>query len=74
MEEDRLWAKKERKYGGLVLYVFFWTIWKARNKIAFEDAMLSIQKLKSFFVYFLWAETKLCIIEDPTMLWSSSSG
>ena len=31
----------------------FWTVWKARNKIAFEDATLSIQKLKSSFVYFL---------------------
>ena len=46
----------------------FWTIWKARNKIAFEDAMLSIQKLKSSFVYFLWVETKLGIKEGPTTL------
>ena len=42
----------------------FWTIWKTRNKIAFEDAMLSIQKLKSSFVYFLRVETTLCIKED----------
>ena len=44
----------------------FWTIWKTRNKIAFEDAMLSIQKLKSSFVYFLRVETTLCIKEGLT--------
>ena len=37
----------------------FWMIWKARNRIAFEDDVLSIQRLKSFFVFFLWLETKL---------------
>ena len=46
----------------------FWTVYKARNKIAFEDAMLPIQKLKPSFVHFLWAETKLCIKEGPTTL------
>ena len=31
----------------------FWVIWKARNSIAFEDGVLSIQKLKiSFVIYF----------------------
>ena len=29
----------------------FWVIWKARNSIAFEDGVLSIQKLKISFVY-----------------------
>ena len=29
----------------------FWAIWKAKNKIAFEDSVLSIQRLKAFFVY-----------------------
>ena len=37
----------------------FWTIWKARNKITLEDDVLSIQRLKSSFVYFLWSKTKL---------------
>ena len=46
----------------------FSTIWKERNKIAFEDATLSIQKLKSSFVYFLWAETILCIKEGTKTL------
>ena len=40
---------------------FFWSIWKTRNKIAFEDSVLSIQRLKASFVYLLWLETKLFI-------------
>ena len=35
----------------------FWTLWKTRNKVAFEEIELSIQRLKSSFVYLLWSET-----------------
>ncbi|KAJ9674048.1 hypothetical protein PVL29_023543 [Vitis rotundifolia] len=44
--------------GPLCLYR---SIWKARNRIAFEDNVLSIQRLKVSFVYFLWSKTKLFI-------------
>ena len=46
----------------------FWMIWKARNKIVFEDDVLSIQRLKSSFIYFLWSETKLFIKDGPPSL------
>ena len=46
----------------------FWVIWKARNSIAFEDGVLSIQKLKISFVYLLWSETKLWIKDGPSTL------
>ena len=46
----------------------FWSVWKARNKIAFEDGVLSLQKLKAFFVYVLWSESKLFIKDDPSTL------
>ena len=39
---------------------------KKRN--CFEDQELSIQNLKSSFVYFLWSMTKLCIKDGPSML------
>ena len=39
----------------------FWAVWKARNKAAFEEEELSIQRLKNSFVYFLRSETKLSI-------------
>ena len=37
----------------------FWTVWKTRNKVAFEEEELSIQRLKSSFVYFLWSENEV---------------
>ena len=30
----------------------FWTIWKTRNRISFEDEVLSIQRLKTSFLNF----------------------
>ena len=46
----------------------FWTVWKTRNKVAFEEEELSIQRLKSSFVYFLWSETKRSIKDGPSTL------
>ncbi|RVW47359.1 Ribosome maturation factor RimM [Vitis vinifera] len=46
----------------------FWTVWKTRNKVAFEEEELSIQRLKSSFVYFLWLETKRSIKDGPLTL------
>ena len=75
---DKLWkdeggsllARKERKCGKPSLFASSRQSGKLefRNKIAFEDVMLSIQKLKSSFVYFLWEKTKMCIKEGPTTL------
>ena len=48
--------------------MLFWVIWKARNKIAFEDSVLSIQRLKASFVYLLRSETKLWIKGGPSTL------
>ena len=46
----------------------FWTVWKRRNKVAFEEIELSIQRLKSSFVYLLWLETKMSIKDGPSTL------
>ena len=46
----------------------FWTGWKVRNKIFFEDLELSIQKLKSSFVYNLWSEAKMFLKDSPGTL------
>ena len=66
---ERLFCWQEEEggvaYGTLIL---FWVIWKARNSLAFEDGVLSIQKLKISFVYLLWSETKLWIKDSPSTL------
>ena len=41
----------------------FWMVWKIRNGIAFRDELLSVQMLKASFVFILWSETKLNIVE-----------
>ena len=50
------------------LCIFFGCFGKTRNKIVIEDDVLAIQKLKSFFVCFLWFETKLFIKDGPSTL------
>ena len=44
----------------------FWVIWKAGNTIAFEDCVMSTQRLKASFVYLLWSKTKLWIKDGPS--------
>ena len=46
----------------------FWSVWKVRNRIVFEDGVMSIQMLKASFVYLLWLETKLFIKDGPSTL------
>ena len=43
----------------------FWTVWKERNRLAFKDESLSIQKLKHSFILTFWAEAKLFIDDCP---------
>ena len=54
-----LMGKKRKVTWLLGPLCLFWVIWKARNSIAFEDGVLSIQKLKISFVYLLWLETRV---------------
>ena len=43
----------------------FWTVWKERNRLAFKDESVSIQRLKHSFILTLWAEAKLFIDDCP---------
>ena len=44
----------------------FWIVWKTKNKIAFKDEVLSIQRLKTSFLNSLWLETKLFTKDGPS--------
>ena len=61
-------GKKRREVWRVGPLCIFWTVGKARYRIAFENDMLSIQRLKSSFVCFLWSKTKLFIKDGPSML------
>ena len=43
----------------------FWMVWKERNRLAFKDESLSIQRLKRSFILTFWAEAKLFIDDCP---------
>ena len=49
-------------------FCLFWTVWKARNVVAFNDEVFSTQRLKISFVYLLWSETKLSLVDGPLTL------
>ena len=61
-------GKKRREVWRAGPLCIFWMVLKTKNKIAFEDNVLSIQRLKSSFFYFLWSETKLFIKDGPLTL------
>ena len=65
---DSFVGKKRKVVWQVGPLCLFWVIWKARNRIAFEDSVLSIQRLKASFVYLLWLETKLWIKDGPSTL------
>ena len=61
-------GKKRKEVWQVGLLCLFWVVWKARNRIALEDSVLSIQRLKASFVYLLWSEIKLWIKDGPSTL------
>ena len=36
----------------------FWTIWRERNRVVFEDVLLSAQRMKNSLVCALWSWSK----------------
>ena len=61
-------GKKHRAVWNVGPLCLFWSVWKARNKIAFEGSVLSIQKLQTFFAHLLWSESKLFIKDGHSTL------
>ena len=58
-------SKKRKKVWRATPLCIFWTVWKARNKLTFNDDVLLIQRLKYFFVFSLWSEAKWFIVDYP---------
>lgn len=48
----------------------FWTVWRERKRVAFENEDLSIQMMKFSFVSNLWFWSKCCIVDGPNSLFN----
>ena len=66
---NKAWVGKKRrivwKVGPLC---FFWLVWKARNRIAFDNEELSLNRLKNTFVCNLWVWSKPVVNEGSLSL------
>ena len=61
-------GKKRKKAWMIAPLCLFWTVWKERNKIVFDNEELLIQRMKNSFVCNFWSWTKLFINDDPLFL------
>ena len=53
--EGLLCGKKRRKIWNSIPLWIFWIVWKERNRIAFRDGILAVQRLNHSFVSNLWS-------------------
>ena len=65
---DSFVDKKRGKIWRAAPLCLFWTMWKERNRIAFDNEALSIQRLKTSFVCNLFSWTKSCLDGEPHSL------
>ncbi|RVW49018.1 Transposon TX1 uncharacterized 149 kDa protein [Vitis vinifera] len=65
---DSFVDKKRGKIWQAAPLCLFWTMWKERNRIAFDNEALSIQRLKTSFVCNLFSWTKSCLDGEPHSL------
>ena len=61
-------GKKREKVWNSVPLCIFWTEWKERNRIAFKDGSLALQKLRYSFVYNLWSWNRLYVGKEAFTL------
>ena len=47
-------GKKRKKAWKAALLCLFWTIWRERNRRAFDNCETMDQLIKNLFLYFLW--------------------
>ncbi|RVW39045.1 putative ribonuclease H protein [Vitis vinifera] len=65
---DSFVDKKRGKIWWAAPLCLFWTMWKERNRIAFDNEALLIQRLKTSFVCNLFSWTKSCLDGEPHSL------
>ena len=61
-------GKKRKNFWNSIPLCIFWTVWKERNRLAFKEGVLHIQKLKNSFVCTLWSWARVYIGEESSSL------
>ena len=57
-------GRKRKRVWMTTSLCLFWTLWKERNKVAFEDEAPSVHRLKSTFLCTLWSWAKLSRVDN----------
>ena len=52
----------------MVPLCIFWSVWKERNRLAFGNEELSLQRLKYYFVCNFWSRVRVSLVESPSSL------
>ena len=61
-------GKAQKKAWQVTPLCIFWTVWKERNLLAFDNEELLIQRLKNSFVCNLWSWFRVSVDMSPNSL------
>ena len=61
-------GKKRKKAWMAAPLSIFWSIWRERNYIAFENKDLSAKRMKASFICNLWSWSNVYIVKRPRTL------
>ena len=61
-------GKRRKKAWQMAPLCIFWSVWKERNRLAFGNEDLSLQRLKYSFVCNLWSWVKGSLVESHSSL------
>ena len=65
--ESFVGKKREKAWMAFPLMIF-WTIWRERKSIVFNNNVFSARRMKSSFLYHFWSWTYLYIVDKPSSL------
>ena len=61
-------GKRRKRAWKMAPLCIFWSIWKERNRLAFGNEELSLQRLKYSFVCNLWSWVRVSLVESSSSL------
>ena len=59
---------KRKKGWRAALVCIFWTVWRERNLIMFDNKNFSAQRMKSSFLCNLWSWSNMYMVDSPKTL------